>query len=201
MATDRNTTRDEFPAVLGRCLLGIVIAIALGCFIGYGLLMMIGQESDLTITNRYLDRAALSRSGFVEQNLEYQQAADVLRTYPGIKVLRTGSGAPLYWLDGAQVDPASLMDESFVTAIETLFTGSNAALSGESAVTQEEITDLQLYNIAVDPDGNVYYYLYYDALGFLCIIYDGTSTYAENEKAIALMEQWYLYFDYGELDT
>ena len=34
--------RDEFLPTLGKCLLGMVIAIALGCFIGYGLLIMIG---------------------------------------------------------------------------------------------------------------------------------------------------------------
>lgn len=192
---------DEFAAVMVRCLLGLIIAVALGCFIGYGVLMIIGEDSDLTISQRYLDRSYATRAGFVEQNLEYQQAADALRSHPGIRVLRTASGAPLYWQDGEKVEPETMMDAEFVDAIERLFAGSAEALAGQEDVAQNAITDLELHNIAVDELGNVYYYLYYDPLGYLCIIYDGSNTYAEERHAVALVEQWYMMFNYEGLEV
>jgi len=192
---------DEFSAVMFRCLIGMVIAVALGCFIGYGVLMMIGQDSDLTISQRYLDRSYATRAGFVTQNLEYQQAADALRSHSGLRVLRTASGAPLYWQDGEKIEPETLMDAEFVDAIERLFADSAEALSGQEDVTQTEITDLVLHNIAVDELGNVYYYLYYDALGYLCVIYDSSNSYAEDRHAVALMDQWYMLFNYEGLDV
>ena len=84
--------RDEFLPTLGRCLLGMAIAIILGCFIGYGCLLMIGQDSDLTISNRYLDRVAAARSCFAAQGLEYQQAADALRVRIADLPIRVRSG-------------------------------------------------------------------------------------------------------------
>ena len=192
---------DEFAAVMVRCILGLAIAVALGCFIGYGILMIIGEDSDLTISQRYLDRSYATRAGFVEQNLEYQQAADALRGHPGVRVLRTASGAPLYWQDGEKIEPETLMDAEFVDAIERLFAGSAEALSGQEDVAQNTITDLELHNIAVDELGNVYYYLYYDPLGYLCIIYDDSHTYAEERHAVALVDQWYMMFNYEGLDV
>lgn len=201
MAAERSDRQDTFLGVLARCLLGMAVAIALGCFIGYGVLIMIGHETEMTRSQRYLDRSYAGRAGFVTQNLEYQQAADALRAYPGLRVLRTAEGKPLYWQDGQQVDPSALMDETFASAIEILFTGSAEALSGKEDVTETLIEDMLLYNIAVDPQGNVYYYIYYDANGFLCIVYDESGAFADNQNAIMLLEQWYVYFEYQELDA
>lgn len=198
MAADA-ARRGEFPATLARCLLGMVVAALLGCFIGYGLLIMIGQDTDVTVSDGYLSRAYTGRAGFIEQNLEYQQAADALRSHPGLRVLRTAAGTPLYWLDGQEVDPATLMDAEFVDAIEQLFAGSADALQGEDARTGEAIVDMQLHNIAVDDAGHVCFYLYYDTYGYLCIAYDEQNSSAEQENAIAIMEQWYLVFNYGDL--
>lgn len=197
---NKPAARDEFLPTLGRCILGMIIAALLGCFIGYGVLVIIGQDTDMTVSDGYLDRASASRSGFVAQNLEYQQAADALRNYPGIKVLRTASGEPFYWLDGQKIDPLEIMDSAFAEAIETLFQNSAEALCVESATTEELIQDMLLYNIAVDEHGNVYYYLYYDQYGYICIAYDEQNSCAE-EAQFTLMDQWYIFMDYGALDT
>ena len=193
------TRRDEFLPTLGRCLLGMAIAIILGCFIGYGCLLMIGQDSDLTISNRYLDRVAAARSCFAAQGLEYQQAADALRAHPGVRVLRTAGGEPQYWLDTVQADPQALVGSNFAAAIESLFLNSQQALSGQEDVTEQTIDDLLLYNIAVDPNGCVYFYLYYDPLGYICLVYDNDGSYAGYKDAVTVMEQWYLLFDYEGL--
>ena len=192
--------RDEFLPTLGRCLLGMVIAILLGCFVGYGLLIMIGHSTELTSSQDYLDRVAASREGFTAQSMEYQQAADILHRYPGLKVLRTASGEPLYWQDGQAVDPASLMDETFEAAIERLFADSEAALSIESPTTEEVIEDMRLYNIAIDDQGHVCFYLYYNPNGFICIVYDEDDSCAEDPTAVAIMTQWYILMDTGDLE-
>ncbi len=192
--------RDEFLPTLGRCLLGMLIAVCLGCFIGYGLLIMIGHDTELTGTQDLLDRSAASRDGFVAQSMEYQQAADILRRYPGIKVLRTASGHPLYWQDGQEIDPAALMEPEFVTAIETLFTESDQALSVDAATTKQIIDDMCVYNIAVDEQGRVCYYLYYDVNGFICIAYDEQNTCLDDPMAVPIMDQWYILTDFGDLE-
>lgn len=192
--------QDEFLPTLGRCLLGMLIAICLGCFIGYGVLIMIGQDTDLTGTQNLLDRSTASREGFIAQSMEYQQAADILRRYPGLKVLRTASGQPLYWMDGQEIDPATLMEPDFQTAIEQLFTESGAALNVEAAVTGETITDMCVYNIAVDELGRVCYYLYYDINGYVCIVYDEQNQCSEDPAAVVIMDQWYILANFGDLD-
>lgn len=197
----KSSGQNEFIVTLSKCLLGIVIAIALGCFIGYGILLMIGHETDMTVSNRYLDRVSASRAGFIEQGLEYQQAADALRDHTGIRVLRTASGKPLYWQDGQQVPAETLMDTSFAQAVESLFLNSSTALSGQLDVTGEPIDDLLLYNIAVDAQNRVYYYLYYDQDGYICAVYDEQNSFSADPNAVVIMEQWYLLFDYGELDA
>lgn len=192
--------RGEFRATLLRCLLGMVIAALLGCFIGYGLLIMIGHDTELTGTQDILDRSVASREGFIAQNMEYQQAADILRRYPGLKVLRTASGQPLYWQDGQEVSASALMDAEFEAAIESLFVNSQAALSVESATTQEIISDMCVYNIAVDELGRVCYYLHYDTNGFICIAYDEQNTCLEDPMAVAIMDQWYILANFGDLE-
>ena len=191
--------QNEFLQTMGKCLLGVVIAIALGCFIGYGLLIMIGHDTELTGTQNLLDRSVASREGFIAQNMEYQQAADILRHYPGLKVLRTSSGHPFYWMDGRQVEPSELMDESFETAIETLLLESPAALQVEAATTEELISDMCVYNIAVDELGRVCYYLYYDTNGYVCIAYDEQNTCKDDPMAVAIMDQWYILANFGDL--
>ena len=192
--------RDEFLPTLGKCLLGMVIAIALGCFIGYGLLIMIGHDTELTGTQDILDRSVASREGFIAQSMEYQQAADILRRYPGLKVLRAADGSPVYWQDGQVVDPAELMDEEFEAAIETLFLHSPEAFAVEMATTQEVVSDMCVYNIAVDDQGRVIYYLYYDHNGYICIAYDEQNTCYEDPTAVAIMDQWYILANFGGLE-
>lgn len=192
--------RDEFLPTLGKCLLGMVIAIALGCFIGYGLLIMIGHDTELTGTQDILDRSMASRDGFIVQSMEYQQAADILRRYPGIKVLRTAEGHPVYWQDGQPVEASTLMDEQFEAAIETLFLESPAAFSVESATTGEIISDMCVYNIAVDEQGRVCYYLHYDTNGYICIAYDEQNTCLNDPMAVAIMDQWYILANFGDLE-
>ena len=84
-------------------------------------------------------------------------------------------------------------------AIESLFLNSQQALSGQEDVTEQTIDDLLLYNIAVDPNGCVHFYLYYDPLGYICLVYDNDGSYAGYKDAVTVMEQWYLLFDYEGL--
>ena len=118
---------------------------------------------------------------------------------PGVRVLRTAGGEPQYWLDTVQSDPQALVGSDFADAIESLFLNSQQALSGQEDVTEQTIDDLLLYNIAVDPNGCVYFYLYYDPLGYICLVYDNDGSYAGYKDAVTVMEQWYLLFDYEGL--
>ena len=192
--------RDEFLPTLGKCLLGMVIAIALGCFIGYGLLIMIGHDTELTGTQDILDRSMASREGFIAQSMEYQQAADILRRYPGIKVLRSAEGHPVYWQDGQPVEASALMDAEFEEAIETLFLNSPEAFAVEMATTQELISDMCVFNIAVDEQGRVCYYVHYDQNGYICIAYDEQNTCLNDPMAVAIMDQWYILANFGDLE-
>ena len=192
--------RDEFLPTLGKCLLGMVIAIALGCFIGYGLLIMIGHDTELTGTQDILDRSMASREGFIAQSMEYQQAADILRRYPGIKVLRSAEGHPVYWQDGQPVEASALMDAEFEAAIETLFLNSPEAFAVEMATTQELISDMCVFNIAVDEQGRVCYYVHYDQNGYICIAYDEQNTCLNDPMAVAIMDQWYILANFGDLE-
>lgn len=192
--------RDEFLPTLGKCLLGMVIAIALGCFIGYGLLIMIGHDTELTGTQDILDRSMASREGFIVQSMEYQQAADILRRYPGIKVLRSAEGHPVYWQDGQPVEASALMDAEFEAAIEALFLNSPEAFAVEMATTQELISDMCVFNIAVDEQGRVCYYVHYDQNGYICIAYDEQNTCLNDPMAVAIMDQWYILANFGDLE-
>ena len=192
--------RDEFLPTLGKCLLGMVVAIALGCFIGYGLLIMIGHDTELTGTQDILDRSMASREGFIVQSMEYQQAADILRRYPGIKVLRSAEGHPVYWQDGQPVEASALMDAEFEAAIEALFLNSPEAFAVEMATTQELISDMCVFNIAVDEQGRVCYYVHYDQNGYICIAYDEQNTCLNDPMAVAIMDQWYILANFGDLE-
>lgn len=180
---------DPFRGTFIAAIISTLAAFVIGLFLGYCLGSLFGTNDSMIHTTDYTDGMAAARSVFTDADQldSYINTAQTFRTMEGLKVFTSrNKDNTLVWYDGAYHATDELFDEEIQKSLHELM-NTEEALYGVTNSAEEQIEDIELYNIAVQ-DGVVYYYLYYDEAGYIAIAFDFTGetlTY-ETDYAIPL---------------
>lgn len=178
---------NPFPKTFAQALASCLVALAIGLFLGHALGAFFGTDTSILNTSTYTDNMAAVKSMFTDtdQMNSYMETAQNFLDMDGLKLYssRTGDGMLAYY-DGTYQTADSLFDDSICRSLQELM-HTEDALYGQETTAGEPIEGVQLWNLAVQ-DGVVYYYLYYDAAGYIGIAYDHTETAFDDSGKNAL---------------
>ena len=127
--------------------------------------------------------AAKSVFSDVNQLDSYMDTALNFHDMNGLRLYGSKNGDKmLAWYDGKYQDISELFaDNTEVQRSLIQLMNTEDALYGVETSGGSAITNLRLWNIAVE-DNVVYYYLYYDEAGYVGIAYDDTETVLADQK-------------------
>ena len=199
--------RDEFPKTMAIFVVCVILAFAVGLFLGNGLGALFGTDESVLNTSTYTDRMAAIRTVFTDgdQLDSFSRTALTMQDMSGLRLYtsREKDYVMARW-EGQQTDAFGLFDDDIRRSLVELM-NTEEALYGVETSTGKPITDVWLRNIAVE-DGVVYYYLYYDEAGFAGVAFDSThETLYGTDNAMPLTKtsadgdyEWFIIFDMGE---
>ena len=154
-------------------------------FLGNALGALFGTDESVINTTTYTDYMSAAKSVFSDANQldSYMDTAQDLRNMNGLRLYGSRDGDKmLAWYNGEYQDISQLFadDEEIQRSLIQLM-NTEDALYGVETSGGSAITNLRLWNIAVE-DNVVYYYLYYDEAGYVGIAYDDTETVLADQK-------------------
>ena len=170
---------NPFPRTMAVAVFAVIAAFLIGMFLGNALGALFGTDQSLINTTTYTDYMTAAKTVFSDPNQldSYMDTAQDLRNMNGLRLYGSKNGDKmLAWYDRRYQSMEELFaDDSEMqkSLIQLMNTGD--ALYGVENSAGSAITDLRLWNIAVE-DNVVYYYLYYDEAGYVGIAYDDTET-------------------------
>ncbi len=195
---------NPFPKTIAKAVAACIAALLVGLFLGYGIGAMFGNDQAMVNTTNYTDNMYAVKNIFMDADQldSYMVTAEKFRSMDGLKLYSNKNlDGMLCWYDGQYIDAQELFDEEIMLSLKELM-NTQEALYGITDSAEDPIENVQVWNIAVE-DGVVYYYLYYDAYGYIGIAYDDTETVVESgsETVMALVQNseeeqgmWYLLY-------
>jgi hypothetical protein len=212
--------KNEFPQTLFKAILSVIVAAILGCILGDSVQAYLGTNMDYEISNRYTERMSAVVTWFADDMLPltdengvdlqdengdpilgvyFQRTGQALSGQGDGEILRSASGQPVAVVDGTAMAAADCYDEELTQSLENLFVVPDCFSDNLDTMTGEPIDDVLLYNIAVRGE-TVYFYVYYDAYGYVAITYDPTEALASEKDVVSLSSApgWYVVFAYEE---
>lgn len=166
---------NPFPKTMAKAIGACILALFVGIFIGYGIGAMLGGDQSMVNTTTYTDNMYAVKSIFMDadQLESYVVTAETLKDMDGLKLYsKKNLDGMIASYQGEYVDARELFDEEMMLSLKMLM-NTQEALYGVTDSAEDPIENVQVWNIAVQ-DGVVYYYLYYDAAGFIGLAYDST---------------------------
>ncbi len=168
---------EPFRKTLITAILSAVAALLVGLFLGYCLGSLFGTNQSMVNTTNYTDNMAAVKNIFMDadQTDSFMVTAEKFRTMDGLKVYSSRNREDtLVWYDGKYQKAEDLFEEDVIKSLRELM-NTEEALYGVTDSLDEQMEGVYTFNIAVR-DAVVYYYLYYDAAGYIGIAYDDTET-------------------------
>lgn len=199
--------RDEFPKTMLQFVVSVILALAVGLFLGNGLGALFGTDESVVNTSAYTDRMTAIRTVFTDgdQLDSFARTALAMQDMDGLRLYTSrGRDHVMSRWEGRQEDAFGLFDEDIRRSLVELM-NTEEALYGVETSGGKPITDVWLRNIAVE-DGVVYYYLYYDDAGFAGVAFDSThETLYGTDNAMPLTKtsadgefEWFIIYNMGE---
>ena len=198
--------QNPFPKTMVKAVVAVLIALAVGVFLGNGLGALFGTDDSVVNTSTYADRFWAIRTVFTDgdQLDSFSRTALALEDMEGLDILTSRDRQHCLALrDGARQDAFSLFDEDIRRSLVELM-NTQDALYGVETAGGSPIEDVWLRNIAVR-GGVVYYYLYYDKAGYAGLAYDpGGEVLSGRKDAMALTRtesggyEWFIVYDMGD---
>ncbi len=193
---------NPFPRTMRNAILSSIIALAIGLFLGNALGAFFGTDESVIVTSNYADRMSATRTLFTDADQldSYSRTALAFQDMDGLKLYtsRNKDYVMALWEDEYQ-DAFSMFDEEIRLSLLNMMDTTDA-LYGEEMTDGEAIDDIFLRNVAV-VDGVVYYYLYYDAWGFIGLAYAPDTDLASLTTAMPLTQtsagdyEWYIIYE------
>lgn len=176
---------NPFPRTMAVAVFAVIVAFLIGMFLGNALGALFGTDESVINTTTYTDYMSAAKSVFSDANQldSYMDTAQDFRNMNGLRLYGSRDGDKmLAWYNGAYQDISQLFanDEEIQRSLIQLM-NTEDALYGVETSGGSAITNLRLWNIAVE-DNVVYYYLYYDEAGYVGIAYDDTETVLADQK-------------------
>ena len=176
---------NPFPRTMAVAVFAVIVAFLIGMLLGNALGALFGtDESDINTTT-YTEYMSAAKTVFSDVNQldSYMDTALDLRNMNGLRLYGSKNGDKmLAWYDGRYQDISELFaDDTEIQRSLIQLMNTSDALYGVETSGGAAITDLRLWNIAVE-DNVVYYYLYYDEAGYVGIAYDDTETVLTDQK-------------------
>ena len=176
---------NPFPKTMAVAVFSVIVAFLIGMFLGNALGALFGTDDSIINTTTYTDYMTAAKTVFTDPNQldSYMDTAQELRNMNGLRLYGSKNGDHmLAWYDGSYQDISVLFaeDQELQRSLIQLM-NTKDALYGVENSAGTAIDDLRLWNIAVE-DHVVYYYLYYDAAGYVGIAYDDTETVLADQK-------------------
>lgn len=194
---------NPFPKTLAQAIISVVVAFVIGLFLGNGLGALLGTDDSVINTTTYTDIMAAAKLMFADadQTDSYMNTAVTLMDMDGLKLYsnRDHDGM-LANYQGTMTDAFTMFDDDVRRSLLEMMNTEDATY-GMTTTTGDPIEGLRLWNVAV-VDQVVYYYLYYDAAGFVGIAYDHTEQVLAGSKTAMPLTQnaegetgmWYLIY-------
>lgn len=195
---------NPFPKTMAQAIAASVVAFCIGLFLGYGIGAMFGGDQTMVNTTTYTDNMYAVKNIFMDADQldSYMTTAETFRNMEGLRLYSNKSlDGMLAWYQGEYVEAKELFDEEILLSLKELM-NTQEALYGVTDSAEDQIENIQVFNIAVK-DRVVYYYLYYDDAGYIGIAYDDTESVvgAGTETAMPLIQNvegdqgmWYLLY-------
>lgn len=196
---------NPFPKTIAKAIVSVIIAFAIGLFLGNGLGALFGTDDSVITTSTYSDYMAATRSMFADPNQldSYMNTAINMLDMDGLRLYsnKDRDGMLASW-NGALVNADELFGEDVQRSLKEMM-NTESALYGQETAAGNPIEGLRLYNLAVK-DQVVYYYLYYDKAGYIAIAYDHNENVltGRNDMTLQLTQNqegdkgiWYLLYD------
>lgn len=195
---------DPFRKTLISAIINSLVALIIGLFLGYCLGSLFGTNDSMVNTTNYTDNMAAVKNIYMDADQldSFMVTAEKFRSMEGLRVYSSKDREKaLVWYGGTYAPAEEVFDNEIIKSLRELM-NTQEALYGVTNSMEEQIEGVYTYNIAVK-DSVVYYYLYYDAVGYIGIAYDDTETVLGNEKDYAMaltnnaedeLGMWYLVY-------
>lgn len=130
--------QDEFRPALVSFLLVMLLSVAAGLILGYGVRLLLGGDQEIAYTYTYTERMTAAKTAFSADLYAYQVVAAQLSQDPGTGIYRAADGEPVViTADGSQYSPQEYYTEIHPVQTET---GETMAVTtdddGEEAYTE-----------------------------------------------------------------
>lgn len=178
---------NSFRRTMLQAVASCIAALCVGMFLGNALGSLFGVDPSVINTSNYTDQMAAIRTMFsdADQLDSYSRTALALQDMNGLKLYtgRNHDRVVAQW-EGSRRDASELFDEELQLCFRELMNPADA-LYGLETAAGEPVDNIYLRNVAVT-DGVVYYYLYYDPVGFVGLAFDSTGDTLVNQGDSAL---------------
>ena len=195
---------NPFPRTMARAVISCLVALAIGLFLGNALGAFFGTDESVINTSNYTDTMAAAKTVFMDADQldSFMNTAQNFLDMDGLRLYSSKNhDHMLAQYQGAMVPAEELFDEDVQRSLLELMNTEDALYGVESA-GGSPIEGVRLWNVAVE-DQVVYYYLYYDEVGYVGIAYDHTETVLNDSRLALPLTQneegetgmWYIIYD------
>ena len=195
---------NPFPRTMARAVISCLVALAIGLFLGNALGAFFGTDESVINTSNYTDTMAAAKTVFMDADQldSFMNTAQNFLDMDGLRLYSSKNhDYMLAQYQGAMVPAEELFDEDVQRSLLELM-NTEDALYGVETAGGSPIEGVRLWNVAVE-DQVVYYYLYYDEVGYVGIAYDHTETVLNDSRLALPLTQneegetgmWYIIYD------
>ena len=195
---------NPFPRTMARAVISCLVALAIGLFLGNALGAFFGTDESVINTSNYTDTMAAAKTVFMDADQldSFMNTAQNFLDMDGLRLYSNKNhDHMLAQYQGAMVPAEELFDEDVQRSLLELM-NTEDALYGVETAGGSPIEGVRLWNVAVE-DQVVYYYLYYDEVGYVGIAYDHTETVLNDSRLALPLTQneegetgmWYIIYD------